>query len=64
MKVWASIWASDNILFAKWSANDVSTPSVTKSWDMYDCFDKEIVTYLLTNYLVGKEQLIWTCIEI
>ena len=62
MKVLASVWASDNILLVKWSPNDVHSPS--NESDMYDCFDKEIVTYLLTNYLVDKEQVIWTCIEI
>lgn len=63
MKVWASIWASDNILLIKWSHNDVHMLPSNKS-DIYDCFDKEIVTYLLTNYLVDKERFIWTCIEI
>lgn len=62
MKVWASIWSSDSILLVKWSPNDVHIPS--NASDMYNCFDKEIVTYLLTNYLVDKKQLIWTCIEI
>lgn len=65
MKVWTYIWANDNIMFVKWSPNDVHfPPPCPRAVDIYDCFDKEIITYLLTNYLLNKKPHVWASIEI